>query len=59
MKKAIALVLAMILTVLLASAALAEEAQGTEMYVYTKNGKVLLVRSSPDSSNSNCSFTTS
>ena len=53
MKKAIALVLALILTMLLASTALADEAQGREMYVYTKNGKVLLVRSSTDSSNSN------
>ena len=54
MKKVIALTLAIMLTVLLASAALAEEAQGTEMYVYTKNGKVLLVRSSMSSAdNSN------
>ncbi len=45
MKKAISLMLAMALLVLCASAALAEE-QGREMYVYTKNGKVLKVRSS-------------
>ncbi len=45
MKKAIALILAMMMVALLASAALAE-GQGTEMYVYTKNGKVLKVRSS-------------
>ena len=54
MKKVIALMLAMMLTVLLASAVVAEEAQGREMYVYTKNGKVLLVRSSMSSAdNSN------
>ena len=45
MKKAISLVLAVMLLVLLASAAAAED-QGTAMYVYTKNGKVLRVRSS-------------
>ncbi len=45
MKKAIGLILAMMLLVLAVSAALAED-QGKEMYVYTKNGKVLLVRSS-------------
>lgn len=45
MKKAICLIIAMMMLVLLASAALAES-QGTEMYVYTKNGKVLKVRSS-------------
>ena len=45
MKKAISLVLSMMLLVLLASAALSES-QGTDMYVYTKNGKVLKVRSS-------------
>lgn len=45
MKKAIALILAAALLVLAASAALAED-QGTDMYVYTKNGKVLKVRSS-------------
>ena len=45
MKKAIGLMLAMMMLVLLASAALAES-QGTVMYVYTKNGKGLNVRSS-------------
>ena len=54
MKKVISLILAMMMTLLLVSAAMAEEAQGTEMYVYTKNGKVLLVRSSRSSAdNSN------
>ena len=51
MKKVIALMLAMMMAVLLVSAAMAEEAQGREMYVYTKNGKVLLVRSSMSSDN--------
>ena len=45
MKKVISLVLAVMLLALTASAALAED-QGTVMYVYTKNGKVLKVRSS-------------
>ena len=45
MKKTIGLILAMMLLVLFASAALSES-QGTDMYVYTKNGKVLKVRSS-------------
>ena len=45
MKKGISLILSMMMLVLLASAALAES-QGTDMYVYTKNGKVLKVRSS-------------
>ena len=45
MKKVISLMLSMMLLVLLASAALSES-QGTDMYVYTKNGKVLKVRSS-------------
>ena len=47
MKKAVTLLLTMML-VLLSFASVAEEleAQGREMYVYTKNGKVLLVRSS-------------
>ena len=45
MKKIIGLLLAMMLLVLAASAAMAES-QGTDMYVYTKNGKVLKVRSS-------------
>ena len=45
MKKVISLMLSMMMLVLLASAALSES-QGTDMYVYTKNGKVLKVRSS-------------
>ena len=47
MKKVVSLMLAMLL-VLLSFAAAAEEleSQGRDMYVYTKNGKVLLVRSS-------------
>ena len=45
MKKVISLMLSLMLLMLLASAALAES-QGTDMYVYTKNGKVLKVRSS-------------
>ena len=45
MKKVIALMLAMMMLVLFASAALSES-QGKEMYVYTKNGRVLKVRSS-------------
>ena len=45
MKKVTGLILAMMMLVLLTSAALAES-QGTDMYVYTKNGKVLKVRSS-------------
>ena len=45
MKKVISLVLSVTMLVLLASAALSES-QGTDMYVYTKNGKVLKVRSS-------------
>ena len=46
MKKCIALLLAVLMLVLTGAMALADEAQGTDMYVYTKNGKVLLVRSS-------------
>ena len=46
MKKGIALLLAVLLLALTGAAALSDEAQGTDMYVYTKNGKVLLVRSS-------------
>ena len=45
MKKIIGLMLAVVLLVLVASAAVSES-QGTEMYVYTKNGKALKVRSS-------------
>ncbi len=46
MKKVIGLMLAVMLLALLACSALAEESQGTDMYVYTPNGKVLKVRSS-------------
>ena len=46
MKKIVSLVLAMLLVLLTFAAAAEElESQGREMYVYTKNGKVLLVRS--------------
>ena len=45
MKKVISLMLSVMLLVVLASAALSES-QGTDMYVYTRNGKVLKVRSS-------------
>ena len=45
MKKVISLILTMMMLALLASAALAES-QGTEYYVYTRNGKGLNVRSS-------------
>lgn len=45
MKRILGLMLATMLLVLLASAAVSES-QGTDMYVCTKNGKVLLVRSS-------------
>ena len=45
MKKVIGLMLSVMLLVLLASAALSES-QGTDYYVYTKNGKGLNVRSS-------------
>ena len=45
MKKVISLILAMMLLVLFTSAAMSES-QGTDMYVYTKNGKPLNVRSS-------------
>ena len=45
MKKVFSLMLAMMLLVLFTSAALSES-QGTDMYVYTKNGKPLNVRSS-------------
>ena len=53
MKKLIGLVLAMMLLAGIAISATAEEAQGREMYVYTKNGKVLLVRSSPSTTENN------
>ena len=45
MKKVISLMLAMMMLMLFASAAFSES-QGKEMYVYTKNGRVLKVRSS-------------
>ena len=45
MKKVIGLMLAAMLLVLFAAAAISES-QGTDMYVYTKNGKPLKVRSS-------------
>ena len=45
MKKVISLMLSVMLLVILASTSLSES-QGTVMYVYTKNGKVLRVRSS-------------
>ena len=45
MKKVIGLILAIMMLVLLASAAMSES-QGTAMYVYTKNGKALKIRSS-------------
>ena len=45
MKKIISLILAVMLLAVLASAAFSES-QGTDMYVYTKNGKGLNVRSS-------------
>ena len=50
MKKLLGLMLAVMMLVLLASAALSES-QGTDMYVYTKNGKVLKVRSSMSTEN--------
>ncbi|MBR6165737.1 MAG: SH3 domain-containing protein [Clostridia bacterium] len=50
MKKVISLILSVMLFVLLASAALSES-QGTFMYVYTQNGKVLRVRSTMSTSN--------
>ncbi len=45
MKKIIGMMLAMVMLAVIASAAMAEF-QGTDMYVYTKNGKNLYVRSS-------------
>ncbi len=45
MKKFTGLLLAVVLLAVLAASAMAES-QGTTMYVYTKNGKALLVRSS-------------
>ena len=46
MKKLIGLMLAVMLLAATAATALAEEPQGTVMYVYTENGKGLNVRSS-------------
>ena len=46
MKKLIGLMLAVMLLAAAAATALAEEPQGTVMYVYTENGKGLYVRSS-------------
>ena len=45
MKKFIGLLLAAVIVLALVASAITES-QGTEMYVYTKNGKALLVRSS-------------
>ena len=53
MKKLIGLVLAVMLLAGIAISATSEETQGREMYVYTKNGKVLLVRSSPSTTENN------
>ena len=52
MKKVISLMLSMMLLVLLASTAMSES-QGTEYYVYTKNGKGLYVRSSMSTTEDN------
>ena len=52
MKKFIGLILAMMMLVAAVSAALAES-QGTEMYVYTENGKGLTVRSSMSTTEKN------
>ena len=52
MKKTIGLVLALMMLVIAASAAMAES-QGTEMYVYTENGKGLTVRSTMNTTDSN------
>ena len=52
MKKVISLMLSMMLLVLLASTAMSES-QGTEYYVYTKNGKGLNVRSSMSTTEDN------
>ena len=52
MKKIIGLILTMIMLVMAVSAALAES-QGTEMYVYTENGKGLTVRSTMNTTDSN------
>ena len=52
MKKLIGLMLAVMMLAVLASAAVAES-QGREMYVYTQNGKDLLVRSSMSTTEDN------
>ena len=52
MKKLIGLILAVVMMVAAVSAALAES-QGTEMYVYTENGKGLTVRSSMSTTEKN------
>ena len=52
MKKVISLMLSVMLLVLLASTALSES-QGTEYYVYTKNGKGLNVRSTMSTTEDN------
>ena len=52
MKKLIGLMLALMMLAAAASAALAES-QGTEMYVYTENGKGLTVRSTMNTTDDN------
>ncbi len=52
MKKLIGLILALMMLVMAVSAALAES-QGTEMYVYTENGKGLTVRSTMNTTDKN------
>ena len=52
MKKIIGLILTVMMLVTAASAALAES-QGTEMYVYTENGKGLTVRSTMNTTDNN------
>ena len=52
MKKFIGLLLAVMMILVLAASAMAES-QGTTMYVYTKNGKALLVRSSMSTTEKN------
>ena len=52
MKKWIGLMLAVMMLAALAASAMAEE-QGREMYVYTKNGKALLVRSGMNTTDDN------
>ena len=52
MKKLIGLILAVMMLAAAFSAALAED-QGTEMYVYTENGKGLTVRSTMNTTDKN------